>query len=73
MASLMEQKIMPFSIRFSLKVVFTDTESITASTAMPLSAICSSKGMPSLLNVFISSGSTSSMLLGPSFFLVGSA
>ena len=64
---------MPFSISVSLKVVFTDTESITASTAIPLNAICSSKGIPSLLNVFISSGSTSSILFGPSFFFVGSA
>ena len=70
----MEQKMMPFSISVSLKVVLTDTESITASTAMPLSAICSSRGMPNLLKVLISSGSTSSIDLGASFLAaVGSA
>ena len=70
----MEQKMMPFSISVSLNVVLTDTESITASTSMPLSAICSSRGMPSLLKVLMSSGSTSSNDLGASFFCaVGSA
>ena len=33
------------------------SRSLTASTAIPLRAICSSKGIPSLLNVFINSGS----------------
>ena len=66
--------MMPFSSSFSLKVVFTLTESITASTAMPpLRAKRSSRGIPSLSKVFITSGSISSRLFGPSFFLVGSA
>ena len=41
--------------------------------AIPLNAICSSKGIPNLLKVLINSGSTSSILFGPSFFFVGSA
>ena len=53
--------MMPFSANTSLKVVLTDTESITASTATPASAICSSRGMPSLSKVRLSSGSTSSI------------
>lgn len=57
--------MIPFSASVSLKVVFTETESITASTATPASAICSSSGMPSLSNVRLSSGSTSS--IEPSF------
>ena len=69
-ASENELKIMPFSCRRSLKVVFTDTESITASTATPASAMRSSRGMPSFSNVFISSGSISFFSF---FFLVGSA
>lgn len=72
-ASLNEQKIIPFSNKVSLNVVLTDTESMTASTAIPLNAICSSKGIPNLLKVLINSGSTSSILFGPSFFFVGSA
>ena len=71
MASPMEQKMMPFSARCCLKVVFTDTESIMASTATPLSARRSSSGMPSLSNVFISSGSISFFSFG--FFAKGSA
>ena len=59
MASPMLQKMTPFSRSLSLKVVFTDTESMMASTAVPLSANRSSKGMPSLSNVFSSSGSIS--------------
>ena len=70
MASPMEQKMTPFSFSFSLKVVFTDTESMMASTAVPLSANRSSNGMPSLSNVFSSSGSNS-LLAG--FFAIGSA
>ena len=61
-ASLNEQKIIPFSNKVSLNVVLTDTESMTASTAIPLNAICSSKGIPNLLKVLINSGSTSSIL-----------
>ena len=34
-ASEIEQKIIPFSVKVSLKVVATDTESNTASTAIP--------------------------------------
>ena len=46
-ASDIEQKIIPFSVNFSLKVVATETESKTASTATPLSFFCSVKGIPS--------------------------
>ena len=69
----MEQKMMPFSESFSLKVVLTDTESITASTAVPDKASRSSSGMPNLSKVFISSGSISCPLLPCPFFTVGSA
>ena len=63
---------MPFSANVSRKVVLTDTESMTASTATPASAICSSSGMPSLSNVRLSSGSTWS--IDESFFaLLGAA
>ena len=64
--------MMPRSFNLSLNVVLTLTESITASTAMPLRARRSSRGMPNLSKVFTSSGSIS---LGPSesFFCVGSA
>ena len=61
-----EQKMMPSSASFSLKVVATETLSKTASTATPLSRICSSSEMPSFSNVLRSSGSTSSRL--PSCF-----
>jgi len=44
------------------KVVFTETLSITASTAIPDRAICSLKGIPSLSKVAFNSGSTSSQL-----------
>src|SRR5699024_9748401 len=43
-ASPKEQKITPCSLSCSLKVVLTDTESNTASTATPARAFCSSKG-----------------------------
>ena len=59
--------MMPFSASTSLKVVFTETLSMTASTAMPLRIFCSWSGMPNLSNVLSSSGSTSSRLLGPAF------
>jgi hypothetical protein len=65
MASLIEQKIIPISARVSLNVVLTETLSITASTATPESSFCSSSGIPSLLKVLSSSGSTSSRLFGP--------
>ena len=38
-----------FLVNSSLKVVATETESKTASTATPLSLFCSSKGIPSFL------------------------
>ena len=57
-----EQKITPRSASVSLKVVFTETLSITASTATPDRAICSLKGIPSLSKVAFNSGSTSSQL-----------
>ena len=44
-----EQKIIPFSVNVSLKVVATDTESNTASTAIPFNLFCSFSGIPSLL------------------------
>ena len=47
-ASLMEQKITPASRNFLRKVVATETESKTASTATPASICCSWSGMPSL-------------------------
>ena len=43
----------------------------TASTATPLNLFCSFKGIPSLLYVSISFGSTSSKLFGFSFILFG--
>ena len=61
-ASEMEQNIMPFSANVFLKVVATDTESTTISTATPASFFCSSKEIPSLLKVSNNSGSTSSIL-----------
>ena len=69
MASDIEQKIIPFFAKVSLKVVATETESITISTATPESFFCSSIEMPSLSNVFRSSGSTSSRLLYLGFCL----
>ena len=49
MASDIEQKITPTSFNLSLKVVATDTESNTASTAILFSLFCSCKGIPSFL------------------------
>ena len=46
-ASEIEQKITPISSNFFLKVVATETESKTASTATPANLFCSFKGMPS--------------------------
>ena len=46
-ASEIEQKIIPFSVKVSLKVVATDTESNTASTAIPFNLFCSFNGIPS--------------------------
>ena len=61
-----EQKMMPFSASFPLKVVATDTESNTASTATLASRACSASGIPSFSKARLSSGSTSS--IEPSFF-----
>ena len=61
--------MMPFSLSVFEKVVFTDTESITASTATPASTFCSSRLMPNLLKVSTSSGSTSSIEASCFFFL----
>ena len=49
------------SASFFLKVVATETESKTASTATLESRFCSSRGMPSLAKASRSSGSTSSI------------
>ena len=48
-ASDIEQNIIPFFVSSSLKVVATETESKTASTAIPFNLFCSSKGIPSFL------------------------
>ena len=42
-------KIIPCFVSSSLKVVATETESKTASTAIPFNLSCSCRGMPSLL------------------------
>ncbi len=59
--------MMPRSASFFLNVVATETLSKTASTATPASSFCSSSGMPSLSNVALISGSTSSRLLSCGF------
>ena len=63
MASEILIKMIPFSDKVFLKVVATETESTTTSIATPASFFCSSKEIPSFLNVANNSGSTSSMLL----------
>ena len=70
MASLIGQKMIPFSASVALNVVATETESITMSIATPESLFCSFNEMPSLLKVFNNSGSTSSKLSN-SFFGLG--
>ena len=70
-ASDIGQKIIPFSVNFSLNVVATETESKTASTATPANFSCSFKGIPNFLYVSINFGSTSSKLFGLSFELFG--
>ena len=70
-ASDIGQKIIPFSVNFSLKVVATETESKTAATAIPLNLSCSFKGIPNLAYVSNNFGSTSSRLFGFSFALLG--
>ena len=64
-------KIIPFFVNSSLKVVATETESKTASTAIPFNLFCSSKGIPSFLYVSKILGSISSKLLGFSDALLG--
>src|SRR5688500_19803027 len=61
-ASANEQKMTPCFISSALYVVPTETESNTASTATPASIFCSCRGMPSLLYVSRSLGSSSSRL-----------
>ena len=48
-ASDIEQKIIPCLVNVSLNVVATETESNTASTAIPFNFFCSSRGIPSFL------------------------
>ena len=59
--------MMPYDFSFSRNVVATETLSKTASTATPASSFCSSIGMPSLSNVRLTSGSTSSRLFSTFF------
>ena len=59
--------MIPSSASLSLKVVATDTESNTASTATPAITFCSSSGMPSLSKVALISGSRSSRLSSDAF------
>ena len=63
-ASEIGQKIIPCLFNSSLKVVATETESNTASTAIPFNLACSWSGIPSFLYVSKSFGSNSSKLLG---------
>ena len=63
MASLMEQKITPFSAKVFLNVVATETESTIMSMATPLKRFCSFRLIPNFSKVLSSSGSTSSRLL----------
>ena len=48
-ASDIEQKIIPCFVNSPLKVVATETESKTASTAIPFNLACSCNGIPSFL------------------------
>ena len=64
-------KIIPFAVKVSLKVVATDTESNTASTAMPFNLFCSCKGIPNFLYVSSNLGSKSSKFFGFSLKLLG--
>ena len=50
-ASEIGQKIIPCLINSSLKVVATETESKTASTAIPFNLACSWRGIPNFLYV----------------------
>ncbi len=72
-ASEIEQKMTPAFFSSSLKVVTTETESKTASTATrapstPASTSRSLSGTPSFSYISSSSGSTSSRLFGPAVF-----
>ena len=58
---------MPFSPSVFLKVVATETESITISTATFANLFCSSKEMPNFSKVASKSGSTSSILFSLGF------
>ncbi len=69
-ASLNEQKMIPNSPNVSLKVVATDTLSMTASTATPVNRFCSVIEIPNFSKVLINSGSTSSSPL-MLFFCLG--
>ena len=60
---------MPFSVNVFLKVVATETESITMSIATPVIRFCSLIEMPSFSKVFNNSGSTSSKLSSSGFTL----
>ena len=68
MASEIEQKIMPFSAKVSRKVVATETESITISTATPANFFCSSIEIPNLLNV---SNNSIDFIYGETSVIVG--
>ena len=59
---------MPFSPNVFLKVVATETESITISTATLANFFCSSKEIPKRLKVSNNSGSTSSKEFNFGFF-----
>ena len=59
--------MMPSSASLAWNVVPTETLSNTASTATPAMRFCSSSGMPSLSNVALISGSTSSRLFSFGF------
>ena len=72
MASEIEQKIIPLFAKSALKVVPTETESITASTAIPDNSLsspsftlrirfCSVNEIPNFSKVALNSGSMSSI------------
>jgi putative salt-induced outer membrane protein YdiY len=66
--------MMPRDASLSLKVVATDTLSMTASTATPARISRSFSGTPSFSYMAMSSGSTSARLFGaPSFADFGAA
>ena len=69
MASEIGIKIIPFSPRVFLKVVATETESTTISTATLANLFCSSREIPNFSKVANKSGSTSSILFSFGFCL----